>query len=111
MGSMAESKVAGIVKSLESLEDDLDAIHAKSADIKRRLAASAQAEIEKMREKTRQMAMQEAESIIGAAKEKAGAEASRISQEGEARLAGIRSRIDSGFDGAVEHVVSTVLKA
>ena len=111
MSSMAESKVTGIIQSLSALEDDLDSLNSKIAEMKKQLSIKAQTEIDKILEKTREMATKEAEVIINASKDKANAESAKIAQEGEAQLSKITSRIDSNFDEAVKHVVSTVLKA
>ena len=111
MSSMAESKVTGIIKSLNALEGDLDSITGKVADMKKQLSVKAQTEIDALIEKTREMATKEAEVIINASKEKATAESAKITQEGEAKLSEIQSNIDANFDEAVKHVVSTVLKA
>jgi len=111
MSSMAESKVTGIIQSLSGLEDDLDSLSVKVADMKKQISLKAQTEIDNLLEKTREMATKEAEIIINASKEKANAESVKIAQEGEAKLSEIKSRIDSGLDEAVRHVVSTVLKA
>ena len=111
MSSMAESKVTGIIQSLSGLEDDLDSLNSKVAEMKKQLSVKAQAEIDKLLEKTREMATKEAEVIINASKEKANAESAKIVQEGETKLSEITSRIDTNFDEAVRHVVSTVLKA
>lgn len=111
MSSLEESKVSGIIKSLAALEDDLDSLNTKLADMKKNLNIKANAEIENLKEKVRQMATKEAETIITQAKEKANTESSKIKQEGEAKLAEIQANIDSNFDDAVNHVVSTVLKA
>ena len=111
MSTMAESKVTEIVKSLSALEDDLDSLNSKVADMKKQLSVKAQTEIDTLLEKTREMATKEAEIIINAAKEKATAESAKISQEGDTKLAEIQSSVDTNFDEAVKHVVSTVLKA
>ncbi|NOQ44095.1 MAG: hypothetical protein GQ471_00275 [Nitrosopumilus sp.] len=108
---MAESKVTGIIQSLNGLEDNLDSLNSKVAEMKKQLSVKAQAEIDKLVEKTREMATKEAEVIINASKEKANAESIKIAQEGETKLSEITSRIDTNFDEAVRHVVSTVLKA
>jgi len=108
---MAESKVTGIIKSLSSLENDLDSLNGKVADMKKQLNVKALGEIDTLLEKTREMATKEAEVIINASKEKATAESAKITQEGEAKLSEIQSSIDANFDEAVKHVVSTVLKA
>ena len=108
---MPESKVTGIIKTLNVLEDDLDSINSKVSDMKKQLAVKAQNEIDVLLEKTREMATKEAAVIINASKEKATTESSKITQEGEAKLSEIQSNIDANFDKAVKHVVSTVLKA
>ena len=108
---MAESKVTGIVKSLNILEDDLDSLNSKVGDMKKQLSVKAQTEIDNLLEKTREMATKEAEVIINASKEKATAESVKIAQQGDTKLSEIQSNIDANFDEAVKHVVSTVLKA
>ena len=108
---MAESKVTGIIQSLTGLEDDLDSLNSKVAEMKKQLSVKAQSEIDTLLEKTREMATKEAEVIINASKEKANSESAKIAQEGEAKLSEITSQIDGNFDEAVRHVVSTVLKA
>jgi len=111
MSSMAESKVTGIIKSLNALEDDLDSLTSKVVDMKKQLTVKSQSEIDNLLEKTREMATKEAEVVINASKEKATAESAKIAQEGDAKLSEIQSKIDANFDEAVKHVVSTVLKA
>jgi len=108
---MAESKVTGIVKSLNILEDDLDSLNSKVGDMKKQLYVKAQTEIDNLLEKTREMATKEAEVMINASKEKATAESVKIAQEGDVKLSEIESSIDANFDEAVKHMVSTVLKA
>jgi V/A-type H+-transporting ATPase subunit G/H len=108
---MAESKVTGIIQSLNGLEDNLDSLTSKVAEMKKQLSVKAQTEIDKLLEQTREMATKEAEVIINASREKATAESVKIAQEGEAKLSEITSQIDTNFDEAVRHVVSTVLKA
>ena len=108
---MAESKVTGIIQSLTGLEDDLDSLNSKVAEMKKQLSVKAQTEIDTLLEKTREMATKEAEVIINASKEKANSESVKIAQEGETKLSEITSQIDGNFDEAVRHVVSTVLKA
>ena len=111
MSSMAESKVTGIIQSLSGLENDLDSLNSKVAEMKKQLTVKAQTEIDKLLEKTREMATKEAEVIINASKEKANTESAKIGQEGEAKLSEITSKIETNLDEAVRHVVSTVLKA
>jgi len=111
MSDMAESKVTGIIKSLNALEDDMDSLNSKVSDMKRQLSVKAHTEIDALLEKTREIATKEAEVIINASKEKATAESAKIAQQGEAKLSEIQSYVDANFDEAVRHVVSTVLKA
>ncbi|MDH3204700.1 MAG: conserved oligomeric Golgi complex subunit 6, partial [Nitrosopumilus sp.] len=75
---MAESKVTGIIQSLNSLEDDLDSLNIKVDDMKKQLNVKALTEIDTLLEKTREMATKEAEIMINASKEKATAESVKI---------------------------------
>ena len=111
MSNISESKVSGIVKALSGLEDDLDSLNSKLADMKKSLNVKVQNEIDKLMEKSREMATKEAETIINKAKENAQAESTKILQDGESKLQEVQSQIDANFDDAVKQVVSTVLKA
>ncbi|NJK77619.1 MAG: hypothetical protein HC944_00550 [Nanoarchaeota archaeon] len=108
---MAESKVTEIIQSLNGLEDNLDSLNGKVADMKKQLSVKALNEIDKLLEKTREMATKEAENIINASKTKASVESEKIAKEGKSKVTEIQSNIDAHFDEAVKHVVSTVLKA
>ena len=110
MSSMAESKVTGIIQSLNGLEDDLDSLNGKIADMKKQLSVKAITEIDKLLEKAREIATKEAQEIINLSKEKATRESTKITKDGEVKLSEIQSNIDAHFDEAVKHVVSTVLK-
>ena len=107
MADVAESKVTGIIKSLNGLEDDLDSLTGKVGDMKKQLSVKTLSEIDTLLEKTREMATKEAEVMINAAKEKANSESAKIAQEGDSKLA----EIESNFDDMVKHVVSTILKS
>ena len=111
MADVAESKVTGIIKTLNGLEDDLDSLTGKVGDMKKQLNVKTLTEIDTLLEKTREMATKEAEVIINAAKEKANSESAKIAQDGESKLAEIESNVNSNFDDMVKHVVSTILKA
>jgi V/A-type H+-transporting ATPase subunit G/H len=111
MTDVAESKVTGIIKTLNVLEDDLDSLTGKVGDMKKQLNVKTLTEIDALLEKTREMATKEAEVIINAAKEKANTESAKIAQDGESKLAEIDSNVNSNFDDMVKHVVSTILKA
>ena len=95
MTDVAESKVTGIIKTLNVLEDDLDSLTGKVGDMKKQLNVKTLSEIV----------------IINAAKEKANTESTKITQEGDSKLAEIESNVNSNFDDMVKHVVSTILKA
>ena len=111
MADVAESKVTGIIKTLNILEDDLDSLTGKVGDMKKQLNVKTLTEIDALLEKTREMATKEAEVIINAAKEKANTESAKIAQDGESKLSEIDSNVNSNFDDMVKHVVSTILKA
>ena len=111
MADVAESKVTGIIKSLNGLEDDLDSLTGKVGDMKKQLNVKTLSEIDTLLEKTREMATKEAEVMINAAKEKANSESAKNAQEGDSKLAEIESNVNSNFDDMVKHVVSTILKA
>ena len=106
-----QSRVAGIVGALSALEDDLDSLDGGIEEMKRRLAAGAQSEIDSMLARTRESASKEAGRIIDKARAEAEAEAAGIAEAGEARMGELRAGIDSGMERAVDHVVSSVLKA
>ena len=111
MADVAESKVTGIIKTLNVLEDNLDSLTGKVGDMKKQLNVKTLSEIDTLLEKTRDMATKEAEVIINAAKEKANTESVKIAQEGDSKLTEIESNVNSNFDDMVKHVVSTILKA
>lgn len=107
----APGTVDNIIKALSGLESDIDSLNENLADMKKQLNQKAQKEIEKLREQVTQMATKEAEAIISEAKEKAKSESQRILTSGDVNLKDVQSKIDTKFNEAVDHVVSTVLKA
>ena len=111
MASLQPSSVSNIMKALNELEEKIDSLNTKVADMKKNLNQKANSEIDQIMEKTREMATKEAEVIINEAREKANAQSQSINQEAEAKLTELQSKIDASFDDAVKHVVSTVLKA
>ena len=92
--SMAESKVTGIIKSLNVLEDDIDSLNSKVGDMKKQLSVKAQNEIDSLMEKTREMATKEAEVMINASKEKATAESAKIAQDRKSNTSELQSHSD-----------------
>jgi len=111
MSTISETEVGTVIKSLSTLEDDLDSISAKAADMRKSLSSSARSEIEKLMEEVQKMATAEAESIINGAREKAKARAEEITRAGDKEIMDIKSRIDKAFDDAVSYVVNAVLKS
>lgn len=107
----APGSVDKIIKALSSLESDIDSLNGNLADMKKQLNQKTQREIEQLREKVIQIATKEAEGIISEAKEKATSESQRILTSADVNLKDVQTKIDTKFDEAVDHVVSTVLKA
>jgi len=111
MSNVAASKVDGIIKALSGLEDDIDSLNSKTADMKKNLESKAQKEIEKLLEQTREMATKEAENIISQSRDKAKSQSETILKTGNDSVSKIKAKIDEKFDESVDTVVSTVLKA
>ncbi len=107
----APGTVDKIIKALSGLESDIDSLNENLADMKKQLNQKAQKEIDQLREQVTQMATKEAETIISEAKEKATSESQRILTTGDLNLKDVQTKIDTKFNEAVDHVVSTVLKA
>ena len=100
-----------MIKALGTLEDDIDSLDSKVADMKRQLSLRTQKEIDTLLEKTQEMATAEAEEIIKSARTKATAEAKKITAQADSQLKKIQSNIDAGFDDAVRDVVDIILKS
>ncbi len=109
--SVAPGTVDKIIKALSGLESDIDSLNENLADMKKQLNQKAQKEIDQLKDQISQMATKEAETIISEAREKAKSEAQRILTSGDVNLKDVQNKIDTKFDEAVDHVVSTVLKA
>jgi len=107
----APGTVDKIIKALSGLESDIDSLNENLADMKMQLNQKAQKEIDKLREQVIQMATKEAGVIISEATEKAKSESQRILTSGDVNLKDVQNKIDTNFNEAVDHVVSTVLKA
>ena len=109
--SAAPGSVDKILKSLVGLESDIDSLNEKLADMKKQLNLKTQKEISLLNEEVTKKATSEAELIISEAKEKAKSESQRILTNADMNLKDVQNKIDAKFNEAVEHVVSTVLKA
>ena len=110
MSEVAISNVEGIIKTLSELEDNIDSLNARVEEMKKKMHARCENEIEKSRERVVEMATKESESIISQARDTANQEAKKILSEGEKNLVEIRKKIDTKFDEAVEYAVSSILK-
>ena len=105
------TKVDTIIKALSGLETEIESLNEQLVDMKKQLNQMAQKEIDRLKDKITEMATEEAEVIISEAREKAKEEGQRIITAGDINLKDIQNKIDAKFNEAVEHVVSTVLKA
>ena len=109
--TLEPGKVDTIIKALSGLESDIDSLNEKLGDMKKQLNQKADKEIDKLKDQVTQMATKEAELIISEAREKAKSESQRIITAGDVSLKDVQNKIDTKFNEAVDHVVSTVLKA
>ncbi len=108
--TVADSKVSKIIKSLSELENNIDSLNEKVADIKKTLTSKAQTELESLKSQVTQMAIKEAEAIILETKAKAEQQSKKIATEGEAKLAKLKSTVESKSNEAVDSVISIILK-
>ncbi|MGI0064181.1 MAG: hypothetical protein ACREAL_04850 [Nitrosopumilaceae archaeon] len=109
--SVSPGTVDKIIKALSGLESNIDSLNENLADMKKQLNQKAQKEIDQLREQVIQMATKEAETIIFDTREKAKSESQRILTAGDMHLKDVQNKIDTKFNEAVDHVMSTVLKA
>lgn len=110
MSEVAISKVEGIIKTLSELEENIDSLNDKVADMKKKLHARVENEIENLREKVVEMVTIESKSIISKTKDAANQDAKKILNDGEKSLAEIKTKISEKFDEAVEDTISSMLK-
>ncbi|MEK6877316.1 MAG: hypothetical protein AABZ49_01675 [Thermoproteota archaeon] len=110
MSEVAVSKVEGIIKTLSELEENIDSLNEKVADMKKKLHARVENEIENLREKVVEIATKESESMISKTKDAANQDAKKILNDGEKSLVEIKTKINEKFEEAVEETLSSVLK-
>ncbi len=110
MSEVAVSKVEGIIKTLSELEENIDSLNEKVADMKKNLHTKVENEIETLREKIIEMATKESEFMISKTRDAASQEAKKILNDGEKSLAEIKTKISEKFDEAVDETVSSILK-
>lgn len=109
--SVSPGTVDKIIGALNNLESNIDSLNESLGDMKKQLNQKALKEIDRLRDQITQIATNEAETIISEAREKAKSESQRILTAGDLNLKDVQNKIDSKFNEAVDHVVSTVLKA
>ena len=109
MSEVAVSKVEGIIKTLSELEENIDSLNEKVADMKKKLHARVENEVENLREKVVEMATKESESMISKTRDAANQDAKKILNDGKS-LAEIKTKISEKFDEAVEETISSILK-
>lgn len=103
------SAVEGIVAALSELENDIDGLYARTEEMKKRIMAHSNEEIEKLRQQIITLANEEAKQIINTAKTEADAESEKIAELGRVSVANIKKNINSSFDRAVDSIIKTVL--
>jgi V/A-type H+/Na+-transporting ATPase subunit G/H len=105
----SQSAVETIVSALSELENDIDSLYVRVEEMKKRIIAHSNEEIEKLRQQILNLANEEAKQIVDSAKAEAEAESENIGEVGRANLANIRKNIKSSFDATVDSIVQAVL--
>jgi V/A-type H+-transporting ATPase subunit G/H len=107
--STSHSAVETIVGALSGLEGDIDGLYSRAEEMKRRMMAQSNEEVEKLKQQVTSMANEEAKSIVDTARAEADAESEKIGETGRANVANLKKNINSSFDAAVDSVMRTVL--
>jgi V/A-type H+-transporting ATPase subunit G/H len=105
----SHSAVETIVGALSGLETDIEALHVRVEEMKKRIMAHSNEEVEKLKQQVIAMANEEAKRIVESARAEADAESESIGETGRANTANLKKNINSSFDAAVESIVRTVL--
>jgi vacuolar-type H+-ATPase subunit H len=105
----SHSAVEAIVGALAELETDLDGLYGRVEEMKKRIVAHSNEEIDKLKQQVILIANEEAKKIVEKARVDADAESAEITKQAEKSLAGIKKNIDASFDKAVDSIVKTVL--
>ncbi len=95
--------------ALSELETDIDGLYARVDEMKKRIIAHSNEEIEKLKQQITVLANEEARVIVEKAKSEANAESAEVAKQAEKSLAVIKKNVDSYFDKAVDSVVRMVL--
>jgi V/A-type H+/Na+-transporting ATPase subunit G/H len=103
------SAVETIVSALSGLEDDIEKLYVTAEEMKKRLMAHSNEEVEKLKQLVIVMATEEAKKIVDSARAEAEAEAEKIGEQGRANTANLKKNINSMFAASVDSIVKTVL--
>lgn len=105
----SHSAVETIVSALSELENDIDGMYGRVEEMRRRIIAHSDEEIENLKQQIITLANEEAKQIVGRAKAEAEAESEEIGEIGRANLANIRKNIKASFDTTINSIVHAVL--
>ena len=105
----SHSAVETIVGVLSELEGEIDGHYSRAEEMKKRIMAHSNEEVENLRQKVIAMANEDAKRIVDSARAEAEAESEKIGETGRANLANLKKNINSSFDAAVDNIVRTVL--
>ena len=107
--STSHSAVETIVTALSELENDIDGMYGRVEEMRRRIIAHSDEEIENLKQQIITLANEEAKQIVDSTKAEAEAESEEIGEIGRANLANIRKNIKASFDATVDSIVQAVL--
>ena len=105
----SHSEVETIVSALSELENDIDRMYGRVEEMRRRIIAHSDEEIENLKQQIITLANEEAKQIVDSTKAEAEAESEEIGEIGRANLANIRKNIKASFDATVDNIVQAVL--
>jgi vacuolar-type H+-ATPase subunit H len=105
----SHSAVETIVSALSELENDIDGMYGRVEEMRKRIIAHSDEEIENLKQQIITLANEEAKQIVDSTKAEAEAESEEIGEIGRANLANIRKNIKASFDATVDSIVQAVL--
>jgi vacuolar-type H+-ATPase subunit H len=105
----SHSAVETIVNALSELENDIDGMYGHVEEMRRRIIAHSDEEIENLKQQIINLANEEAKQIVDDTRAEAEAESEEIGEIGRANLANIRKNIKASFDATVDSIVQAVL--
>jgi vacuolar-type H+-ATPase subunit H len=103
------SAVENIVAALSALENDIDSLYVRAEEMKKRIMAHSNEEVEKLKQQITMLANEEAKKIVDSAKAEADSESEKIAETERATVANLKKNINASFDKAVDSIVKTVL--